>query len=124
MRTMVVVAVLVTVLSGCGMATAAPHSLNPASDLDCALTSYSFYLNATQTGAPETATQGLRIANQWFAVRMAAKGYKPTEAEKTAVSDAILSDLGAAKVELKECLDRANQDSRFSAFADRMGWQH
>jgi hypothetical protein len=124
MRKRLVVTALATVLSSCGSATAAPHRLDPTSDLDCALTAHVFYLNATQTGAPEKPTQGLRIANQWFAARMDAHGYKLTEAENTAVSNAILSDIGAAKVELRGCLDRANQDSRFSAFVDRMGWQH
>lgn len=120
---MLALTALATALSSCGSATAAPQSLDPTSDLDCALTAYAFYLNATQTGAPEKPTQGLHIANQWFAARMQARGYKPTEAEKAAVSNAILSDMSAAKVELKACLDIANQDSGFSAFADRMGWQ-
>jgi hypothetical protein len=123
MRKMLAVTALATVLSSCGSANATPHRLDPTSDLDCALTAYVFYLNAVQTGAPEKPTRGLHIANQWFAASMAARGYKPTEAEKTAVSDAILSDISAARAELNGCLNRANQDSRFSAFVDRMGWQ-
>lgn len=123
MRIAMIASALATALSGCGSATAAQHSLDPASDLDCALTAGAFYLTASQTGAPEKPTRGLYITNQWFAARLDAHGYKPTESEKAAVSNAILSDISAAKVELKGCLDRANQDSRFSAFVDRMGWQ-
>lgn len=115
--------ILAAVLSSCSNATAASHGLDPTGDLDCALTAHIFYLNATQTGAPEKPTQGLRIANQWFTARMDAQGYKPTEAEQTAVSRVILSDINAAKVELRGCFNRANQDSRFSAFVEHMGWQ-
>jgi hypothetical protein len=123
MRNLVAVTALSIVLSSCGTATAAPHRLDPTNDLDCALTAYVFYLNATQMGAPEKPTQGFRIANQWFEGRMDARGYKPTEAEKTAVSNAILSDINAAKAEFKGCMDIAVQDGRFSAFVDHMGWK-
>ena len=123
MRKVLAVASLAAVLSSCGSATAASRRLDPTSDLDCAITAYVFYVDATQKGAPEKPTQELRIAAEWFGGNMKARGYEPTGAQYKAVSNLVLADAQAAKAELKGCMDRATRDSRFSTFVERRGWR-
>ena len=120
MRKVFAVTAAAVLLSNCGTATAAPRALDPTNDLDCSLTAYVFYMDATKIGAPESAKKGLLITTQWFAARAKARGDKSTDAEESARFNMILSDINAAKVEMKSCMNRAVEDREF---AHRMGVQ-
>lgn len=105
---------------GCSAASA--NGLDPNSDLDCALTTYYFHEVAVNNGAPEKATTGLYIFNQWFAAELQHSGRKPSQEDFERLSRKIESDPTLARNELKACTNRASSDGRFNQFAQLMGW--